>query len=218
MVQKHKGQTKQELADSMKAQIADRIELAILSEANGANAPVDITPAAIAAAKTEPPTEASLMAEMQKAIASGDYKLVAKVASQLVTFQKSKEAAELAAKQQAAAAMTERVKATIQAALAPMVEAGELDSADGIWYTQDFGEKLITCRLLKAAPKAERKAGTPGGTGKKFAMSTTDLMAKHGGEVYKDGQTFQAAWDSNSDKNFRYAIREALLKAEGLIS
>jgi len=35
---------------------------------------------------------------------------------------------------------------------------------------------------------------------------------------YKNGQTFQQAYEADSDKNFRFGIRNALLKLEGLIT
>ena len=162
-------------------------------------------------------TEQELMHEMQAAVKSGDYKAVAKVASELVKFQKSKEQAELEAKQKVLADKTEKVKSAIQKALAKMVESGELDQADGIWYSNDFGEKLVSCRLLKTQPRAKGTGGGGGG-GKKFAVSTNELLEKFGEQEYKDGQTFKAAWESNTDKNWRYAIREALLKKSGMIS
>ena len=60
-----------------------------------------VAPAAVAAntapAVDKPKTEAELMADMMAAVKSGDYKAVAKVASDLVKFQKVKEQAELEA-------------------------------------------------------------------------------------------------------------------------
>ena len=165
----------------------------------------------------KPKTEQELMQEMQAAVKSGDYKAVAKVASELVKFQKSKEQAEFDAKVKVLEAITEKVKVTIQKALQKMVDAGELDLADGIWYANDFGEKLVTCRLMKTAAKA-KTGGGGGGGGKKFSVSTNELLEKFGDQEYKDGATFKAAWESNTDKNWRYAIREALLKKSGMIS
>ncbi len=164
----------------------------------------------------KPKTEAELMAEMDKALKSKDFKAVSKVSAELVKFQKDKEAAELAAKQKKLEGMTEKVKTAIQNALKKMVDSGELDEADGIWYTNDFGEKLVTCRLMKTQAKAKTSGG--GGGGKKFSVTTEEMLEKFGGETYKDGKSFKEAWDSNTDKNFRYAIRETLLKKGGYIA
>lgn len=167
------------------------------------------------------PTEEELKAKMDEALKSGDFKLVAKVASELVKFQKAREQAELEAKQKVLQEQNAKVMTAIQKALKPIYEAGELDRADGVWFGWEFGavaEKGINpyCRLIKTAP---RKGGGGGGGGKKIAVSSTDLLVKYGDTAYKDtGMTFQQAWDSNPDKNWRYAIREALLKADGLIS
>jgi len=165
--------------------------------------------------QADPKDESALMEEMNQAVASGDYKAVAKVAQELVRFQKAKEATELLEKQKILAGKTQVVMDIIKKALAKLVDSGELDQADGIWYTNDFGEKLVTCRLMKTAT---RKSGGGGGGGKKFSVSTSELLEKFGNEEYKDGQSFQAAWESNTDKNWRYAIRESLLKKAGVVS
>lgn len=170
------------------------------------------------AVEEQPKTEAQLMEEMNVAVKSGDYKSVAKVAQELVKFQKAKEVAEHDAKVKALEVITVEVKAAIDKVLAKLVDAGKLDQADGIWYTNDFGEKLTTCRLMKITVKKSTGATGGGGAGKKFAVTTTELMEKYGQEVYKDNQTFAAAWEANTDKNWRYAIREALLKKAGVIS
>lgn len=171
--------------------------------------------------EAKPATEAELMASMDKAIKSGDYRAVAKVATDIAKVQKTKETAELEAKQAALASLTIEVKAIIEKAVKPMVDAGKLDKADGIWYSYDFGEKLTACRLMKSAPKA-RTSTSGGGGGKKFDVNTTpgsELFEKFKGEQYKEsGMTVQQAWDSDADKNKRYAIRQWLLKKGGVIS
>ena len=172
------------------------------------------------AQEAAPKTEPQLLAEMQAAVASGDFKAVAKVAAELVKVQKSKEAAELEAKVKALEAITGTVKAAIVKALKPMIEAGKMDSADGVWFTWDFGEgDLVGCKLMKSQAKTARTGGGGGGGGKKFNVSTKELIdQKYAKEAYKDGMTFKEAWDKSSDKNWRFAIRNAVLKLEGLIS
>jgi len=173
--------------------------------------------AAVSPVAEAPKTEKQLLAELQKALATGDFKVVAKVSQELVKFQKTKEAAEQETRVKALGEMTGKVQQVITKSLQKMYDDGALDKADGVWFTWDFGEKLTTCRLMKATTKAPR-AGGGGGGGKKFSVSTTDLLEKFGGQEYKDGQSFKQAWEADADKNKRYAIREALLKKEGLIS
>ena len=162
------------------------------------------------------PTEDELKAELQKALDSGDFKVVAQVSRKIDTIVKAREKVELDAKQAALDSMIEKVKSAITKAVKPIVDSGDLDAADGIWYNYDFGEQAPTVRLMKSQPKATRAGG--GGGGKKFDISTDDMLARHSEEPYKEtGMNFQQAWESSTDKNFRYAVRQALLKKEGVI-
>lgn len=165
----------------------------------------------------QPKDEATLMAEMNQAVASGDYKAVAKVASELVKFQKTKEAAEQAEKQKRLTEVSSKVQAAIDKIVEKLVSDGVLDDADGVWYSRDFGERLVTIRLMKAQAKT-KTGGSGGSTGKKFDVNTNDLLERFGDTEYKDGLTFKQAWESNMDKNYRYAIRVALLKRVGVTS
>jgi len=177
----------------------------------------EVAAATVQPEPVKPVSEAELMMQLDAALKSKDFKVVAKVSNEIAKFQKTKEQAEQAAKEAALAAVTDKVKKAIQAALKPLVDAKELDEADGVWFTQDFGERLVTCRLTKTAAKKASTGG--GGVGKKFDVNTNDLLAKFGDRPYKEsGMTIQAAWESNTDKNFRYAIRQTLLKLNGTIS
>ena len=161
------------------------------------------------------PTEAELMAELQSALSKGDFKAVASVSRKIDGVQKAKEKAELEAKKAILDKITDKVKAVILKAVKPLVDAKELDEADGIWFNYDFGEQAPTVRLMRTAPRAARAGG--GGGGKKFDVSTTDLVTKHATEEFKDGITFAQAYELNTDKNWRYAIRQKLLKLEGIV-
>ena len=164
-----------------------------------------------------PVTEASLMAQLTEALGKKDFKQVAKVSSEIAKFNKDKEAIELKAKQETLAAITGDIAAAIKKALQPVVDSGKLDQADGIWYAWDFGDKLQTCRLMKTAAKASSAGGTRTGVGKKYDISTSELLTKFGNQEYKDGMTFAEAQEKSTDKNWRYAIREKLLKLNGTI-
>jgi hypothetical protein len=159
-------------------------------------------------------TEDQLTTELEAALATKDFKVVAAVSRKLDQYQKAKEKAELDAKRAELDAMIDKVKGAITKAVKPLVDSGELDAADGIWYSYDFGEQAPVVRLLKTAPRAARAGG---GGGKKFDISTDDMLSRHGQEQYKDGLTFQQAYESSTDKNWRYAIRSKLLKLEGVI-
>ena len=156
-----------------------------------------------------------LMAQMQDAITKNDFKLVSTISRKIDQRNRAIEKAELDQKRAAAEQVSKAVLENYLLAVQPMIDAGGLDVFDGIWISHDFGEKEPTCRLMKTATKA-RSSGN-GGTGKKFDISTEDMLSKHGEEVYKDGVTFNAAYQSNVDKNWRYAIRTKLLKLEGII-
>ena len=163
-----------------------------------------------------PKTEQQLLDELGKAYAKKDFAEVRKIASELAKFQKETEKAEEAAKEAALVKMTAEVKAVLDKALAPLIASKRLDKADGVWYANDFGEKLTSCRLSKG--KATHKGG--GGGGKKFDVSTDDLLKQFGGSPFKvegkdTAQTIKAAYDSNTDGNFRYKIRTQLLKLAG---
>jgi len=162
-------------------------------------------------------SEKSLMASLQTALAAGNFKLVAQVSQELVKYQRTQEQAAADAKSKALLAVTLEVKTALDAAVKKLVDAKKLDLADGVWYSQDFGDKSAACRLIKATAKAERKS-SGGGVGKKFSIGTAELLQKYGGMEYKDGQTFQQTYEADSDKNFRFGIRNALLKLEGLIT
>lgn len=161
-------------------------------------------------------TQKELLAEMKVATDAGDWKGVSKISSQIAKVVKAEESAEKDAKEATLAEVTKSVKAAIDKVVNKIVEsmAGtpELEAMDGVWYSWDFGETLVTCRVVKSA---KRKSGGGGG-GKKFNITTNELLEKHGDEEYKDGESFKSAYESNTDGNSRYKIRMKLLKAEGL--
>ena len=167
-----------------------------------------------APAEVKEPTEEELMAELETALKSKDFKAVAAASRKIDGIQKAKEKAELDAKRAALEAIGEKVKAAISKAVKPLVESGDLDAADGIWYSYDFGEQAPVVRLMKTQPRAVRAGG---GGGKRFDVSTDEMLSRHGAEEYKDGLTFQQAYESSTDKNWRYAIRQKLLKKEGIL-
>lgn len=166
------------------------------------------------AEEVKQPTEKELKAELQKALNSGDFKEVSKVSRKIDQLVRSSEKAEQEAKMESLKKVEDRVKAAITKAVQPIIDSKALDAADGIWFAHDFGEQAPTLRLTKTAP---RKSGGGGG-GKKFDISTNDMLAKFGDKQYKEtGLTIKQAYEGSQDKNYRFAIRQTLLKLEGVI-
>jgi hypothetical protein len=170
-----------------------------------------------------------LQEQIKIASAAGDWKAVSKCANEMIALEKEAEKTEREAKQKAVADLTLSIKKKIDEFIAEMKQAGELDSADGVWYADDFGTTESSLRLLKSQPKAAKPASGSaatashgGGGGKKFDVKTEDLLKEHGTQAFKkDGKdtevTLQAQWDSSPDKNNRYRVREQLLKIAGYI-
>lgn len=163
----------------------------------------------------KPKTDKELMAELKAALDKGDFKAVAKISSEVAKREASKDKADREAKVAQLSAITGEVKSQFDALANKLVASKKLDFADGIWYSFDFGEKLTTCRLLKSQPKAR----TGGGGGKKFAVTTADLLEKYGNQKPGNGdKTYNQLWADTpaTDGNARYAIRVKLLKVAGL--
>jgi hypothetical protein len=193
--------------------------------------------------------------QMTDATAKKDWKLVSKLAQSLVKAEADAKGAEQKAKQEALAGMTTTVKSMFDK-LVQFLTAGkepdatevdefanalleldgvELDKADGVWYSNDFSAEsghAITCRLMKgqakeAKPKVAGEKATSTGGGKKYDISTEDLINEVGAEsIFGDGtnatvkagsaysgKAVKSAYDESTDKNWRYGIRTALLKA-----
>ncbi len=163
----------------------------------------------------EPPTKAELMAGLQKALSEGNFKEVTRISREIDKTAKAEEKAELDAKRAELVAVENTVKDAIVGVITPLYDAGELDKADGIWLSWDFGEQAPTIRLTKTAARTPKAGG--GGTGKKFDISTDSLLEEFGDQMFNEEQNFKQAYESNTDKNFRYGIRQKLLKKKGII-
>ena len=161
-------------------------------------------------------TKDQLLAELDKAMKSGEWKQISKISSEIAKVQAGAEKAAKDANQAALVGITEQIKGILDKAVAKFIDTvdGELLGVmDGVWYAQDFGENLTSCRVSKGAA---RKSGGGGG-GTKFNVSTSELLSRHGSEMMGDsGKTFQQAYDEDTGGNARYKVRMKLLKAEGL--
>lgn len=158
-----------------------------------------------------------LVAELTAAIKSGDYQQIAAVSRKLDGFERENEKKANEARLNALKVLGDEVSKVIMGVVQPLIDAGKLDTADGVWFSYDFGDKQPVTRLTKTAVKAKSGGGGGGGVGKKFDVTTDQLLEKHGSTEYKDGATHQQAWDASTDKNDRYNVRKSLLKLEGLL-
>lgn len=174
---------------------------------------------ATATAEAEPEkTLEELLLELESKAKAGDTDGMVKLAQAVSKAKKAQEQAELVAKQAELAELTGQVKAQLDKYVEKLVSDGKLDKADGVWYSYNFGDKASSCKLMKSAAMQQRGAAGGGGGGKKFSIGWKELLERHGKKPYKEtGMTCQAAWDADPDKNKRYAVREYMLKLEGLV-
>jgi hypothetical protein len=188
----------------------------------------------ISMAEEQKLTHAELEKMFQESAKKGDWKAARQYASQLEASEKAEETAKKEARSKLLEGLTDKVIGTISKALAKMKDGGELDEADGVWFSWDFGEPHPSGRLMKSAP---RKAAAGGGTGNGSYISrpekTADLIAQVGSHVmFKEatlvtidkveqtmaaGTTFKQAHDASNNGGWRNRVRMALLKEAGLV-
>ena len=182
------------------------------------------------------PIEA-LQKRISEATAAQDWKAVTKIARELVDAENAKAKAEREKLQAAIAGLTEKVKGVIDKAVARMIEAGELDGADGVWYSKDFGDESSGCRLLKSAPKVAGEKSGNGGSYVSHPAKSDELRKSEGAKpftspdgtpvtkatigkvehTFPEGLTLEEAWKYSNDGGWRNRVRQALLKSAGLI-
>jgi hypothetical protein len=210
-------------------------------------------------AKTLEEQIAELEAKVTEAAVAKDYKQVGKLAQQLNKLQSDSKAQEQKVKQDALVAITGKIGELFnqmvkfltsgQSADATEVdefankllelEGTELDKADGVWYSNDFGAEsghATSIRLMKGATKAKEpkapgeKAVSTGGGVQKYSVKTEELLSELGDMVLGNGEggtikapeayagkTVKQAQDESTDKNYRYQLRVALLKYKGIM-
>lgn len=161
-------------------------------------------------------TQAQLLTELQTALTAGDFKAVAKVSKEIAGMQATAEKSEREAKQEVLKQTTIDVKDAIDKVVSEFYDAGSLDVAEGVWYSQDFEENIVTCRLMKRASTGGT-GGTKAGKGRKFP-STAELLKDHGEEVEeKSGKTWNELYEeAKGDGNKVYQVRQKLAKALGI--
>jgi hypothetical protein len=177
--------------------------------------------------------------EFKAAVDAKDYALIAKLSKEMGKLQADAEKAKREQALAGRAELTGKIKAKIDAFMQKLVDSKALDGCDGIWYTNDFGSTETSLRLF-ADEKPKRKSSGTGastGSGKKFSITTKELLEKHGNEAVgesagKDlaytvnGVTISwnadTTWNEMSQKstngNWQYfKVRIPLLKLESLL-
>lgn len=165
---------------------------------------------------TETKSQKSLLEEMKAATQKNDWKSVSKISSEIAKLVATQEKLERDKKLEAVVGLTDKVKTAIDKVIVPMIDAKELDVCDGVWYSRDFGSTEVTCKLIKGG----RNQSGGGGAGKKFSITTKELLEKYGDEVLTSGdhqgKTFNQVFKDEEDGNLRYTMRVKLLKMDGL--
>ena len=156
--------------------------------------------------------------ELRAALDANDLVKMSELSGELKKSVGSAEKIAKEQREQALVALTAKVKATFDKVAQKFVDSGELDSADGIFYTYDFGEKMATCRLTKTATRArtQGQGSTGAGLAKKYDISTDDLLKSYGELAFKvEGkdteESLQQAFGRDLDKNHRYNVRKQLI-------
>lgn len=175
-----------------------------------------------------------VLKELGEAYKKGDMKAVSKLASEIAKIDALAEATEKAAKVKALEEIGAKVKAAIMKAVQKFIDAGDLDVADGVWFSYDFTEKLETIRLMKGAAKKEKGTGS-GSSGYVSIpdVKTADLLAEVGDHIMfkadtvrkidkvehtmPAGMTFKEAFEFSNNGGWRNSVRMALLKEAGKI-
>lgn len=163
-------------------------------------------------------TKDELIAKMQEAINSGYFKEVSKISREIDKLASTEEKAEQDAKLAVLVSVEDGIKSAFGKVVQKVIDS--LDDAtlklmDGVWYTQDFESNLVTCKLAKKGVTVRKGGG--GGVGKRFAVTTEELLAKHGERIADEttGKTFNELWAEDTGKNSRYQVRVKLLKLNG---
>jgi len=158
-------------------------------------------------------TKDQLLAELRTAMDAGDMKTVSRIAKSIAEFDAVAAKAEKDAKLEALKGITIAVKEAIDKVVQKFYDKGDLDVAEGVWYSQDFGENLTTCKLIKRQSTGGG-GGTHAGKGRNFA-STAELLKEHGEEAANDeGQTWNELYEAaKGDGNKVYQVRMRLAKA-----
>lgn len=168
-----------------------------------------------------------------------DFKLMGKLSSLVAKAEQTEEKSKKDALLAELIAVTQNVSTAISGVIESLVDTGQLEGAEGVWYAFDFGairEVGINpaCRLIKSG----RKTTGEGSGGKSSYVAnpakSADLLNQVGDEVMfaedttvtidkqeqvmPAGTTYRKAYDFSTNGGWRNRVRMALLKKAGIIS
>jgi hypothetical protein len=165
-----------------------------------------------------------LQEQLKSAMASGNMPEVIRLSQVVTKATKGASSVELEAKKGQITDLGEKIKLAFQSSIIDkfgmdiVALVGEKKAI--IKLDWDYEGQTPTCKIVKGIAGTRKAGAKGGGNPQKFAMSSDDLIAKHGDAPFKKdeagntSQTMKQAWDATTDKNARYAIRQAMIKLE----
>ena len=163
----------------------------------------------------------ALQAQLQAAAGKGDWKQVIEIGSQLKRAQSEADKARAEANKGKVIELSIKVKGELIKVAKRFEEAivalvGE-DKAR-VKFEYDFSNELdSTIAITKSTGGSKRVAGS--GSPQRYEKSTNDLLSAFGGQQFlkngqPSGQTLKEAYDSNTDGNWRFKVRQQLIKLD----
>lgn len=163
-----------------------------------------------------------LQEQLQAAAAKGDWKAVIELGSQLKKSQNEADKARQEANKGKIIELSAKVKAELikvskrfEDVITDLV--GE-DKAR-VKFEYDFSNELDSVIAITKGPVGGAKRASGGGTPQRYEKSTHDLLEAYGDQPFlkngeASGQTLQQAHDSSTEGNFRFKVRQQLIKLD----
>jgi len=167
----------------------------------------------------------SLTERLQSAMVAGDMRAVIQLAKQIADSERAKERELAEANKDKIVALNNRVmEALTKVADDFMEQITELVGFEnaGVAFKHIPADKITQCKISMKAVKSTGGGGTRVASG---LAGVKELLQQHGdtivGKDYLGGKfedvTWNFAYESNTDKNFRYAVLKGLRKLAGLV-
>jgi len=168
----------------------------------------------------------SLTERLQSAMVAGDMRAVIQLAKQIADSERAKERELAEANKDKIVALNSQVmEALTKVADDFMEQITELVGFEnaGVAFKRIPCDKLTQCKI---SMKAVKSGGGGGGSYVRTGLAgVKELLTQFGdekvGSEYLGGKfaddTWQSAYDGNTDKNFRYAVLKGLRKRAGLV-
>jgi len=166
--------------------------------------------------------ELTLDQQFENAVASRDMALVKRLAGEIDKRDKVAEREHLDANKELIVELALKVKSKlIETSKKFEADIKELVGNDKarVKFEYDFANELDTTIAISKGPIAGARRASGGGTPQRYEKGTPGMLAEFGEQPFKkdgedSGMTLQEAWNSNTDGNFRYKIRQQLVKLD----